>query len=380
MEQRHPLPASAAVTDLAALLPREECVWEILKNTDLPIVLYGTGNGGDKLIDALAKIGRTPDGVFASDGFVRSRTFHDMPVQSLADAEKQFGHDMIILCAFGSSLPDVMDHMRWLSRNYTFFMPELPLYGGDLFDYPYFSAHIDALNRAYASLSDDRSRKLFCQTILYRLSGKIDYLETTETFENSLASLLRTDAVRTALDGGAFTGDTARDMLRVFPNLDTLLAAEPDERTFRKLSAFAKEREDTVFPVHCALSDTVGTYTFSSSGSRGSGIDGRNKRAKTVEIPANTVDSLCRDLTLDLLKLDIEGEESAALRASCETVRRDRPALAVSLYHRSEDLFSLTAQVSDMCGDGYSYHLRRVPCFPCWDLVLYAVPDRLKKA
>ena len=118
MEQRHPLPASAAVTDLSSLLPREECVWEILKNTDRPIVLYGTGNGGDKLIDALAKIGRTPDGVFASDGFVRSRTFHDMPVRSLADAEKQFGHDMIILCAFGSSLPDVMDHMRWLNRNY----------------------------------------------------------------------------------------------------------------------------------------------------------------------------------------------------------------------------------------------------------------------
>ena len=70
----------------------------------------------------------------------------------------------------------------------------------------------------------------------------------------------------------------------------------------------------------------------------------------------------------------------ALFGVSIETVRRDRPALAVSLYHRSEDLFTLTAQVADMCGNGYSYHLRRVPCFPCWDLVLYAVPDRLKKA
>ena len=40
-----------------------------------PIVLYGTGNGADKVIEYLSSLGRLPDAVFASDGFVRRRTF-----------------------------------------------------------------------------------------------------------------------------------------------------------------------------------------------------------------------------------------------------------------------------------------------------------------
>lgn len=378
MEQRYSFPEIETVTDLRDLFPREDCVWEILRTTDRPIVLYGTGNGGDKLISALENIGRKPDGVFASDGFVRNRTFHDMPVVSLADAEKIFGHDMMILAAFGSSIPDVMDHMRWLDENYEFFMPELPLYGGDLFDYDYFMEHIDEINEAFGLLTDSVSRDLFCDILRYRLSGRIGYLEDTEPFSYSLRCLTRTDTVRTALDGGAYTGDTAREMRQVFPHLKMLIAAEPDARTFRKLSEFASTDADVIHPVNCALGDTVGTYTFSSSGSRGSGIAGRNKRAKTVEIQTSTVDTLCEGWTLDLLKLDIEGDEAAALRAAENTIRRCQPALAISLYHRSEDLFALPRQVFALCGEGYSYHLRRVPCYPAWDLMLYAIPARLK--
>ena len=179
MEQRHSFPEAAGVTELRNILPKDQTVWEILRHTDRPIVLYGTGNGGDKLIDALARIGRTPDGVFASDGFIRNRTFHDMPVLSLSDAERQFGRDMIILCAFGSSVPEVMDHMRRLDENYTFYMPELPLYSGDLFDYEYFATHIDEISEAYSLFSDERARALFRDVLLYRLSGKVCYLEDT---------------------------------------------------------------------------------------------------------------------------------------------------------------------------------------------------------
>ena len=378
MEQRHSLPETAGLTDLRNILPKEQTVWEILRHTDRPIVLYGTGNGGDKLIDALARIGGIPCGVFASDGFVRNRTFHDMPVLSLANAEKQFGQDMIILCAFGSSVPEVMEHMRWLDKNYDFYMPELPLYSGDLFDYEYFTAHIDEINRAYSLLADERSKSLFFSVLLYRLSGKIKYLEDTEPFDVSLSALLNADAIQTVLDGGAYNGDTAKQMRAVFPCLRELIAAEPDARTFKKLSAYAETSNGIVRPVNCGLNNDDGTYSFSSSGSRGSGIAGKNMRAKTVEIQVRTVDTLCQGKAMDLIKLDIEGDEAAALTCAADTVRSSSPALAVSLYHRSEDIFSLPQQVERLCNGDYKYYLRRVPCFPAWDLMLYAVPNRLQ--
>lgn len=378
MEQRHTFPEVAGITDLHAIFPKDSTVWEILRHTDRPIVLYGTGNGGDKLIDTLDRIGRKPDGVFASDGFVRNRTFHDMPVLSLADAEKQFGQDMIILCAFGSSVPDVMEHMRWLDKNYTFFMPELPLYSGNLFDYEYFLDHIDEINRAYSLFADEQSKALFCNILLYRLSGKIAYLSDTETFDVSLSTLLAKEKITTALDGGAYTGDTARQMMSVFPALKKLIAAEPDARTYRKLSAYADTSAGVIHAVNCALNDKDGAFTFSSSASRGSGIAGNNKRAKTVEVQARTIDTLCQENPMDLIKLDIEGDEAAALIKATNTILRDTPALAVSLYHRSEDIFSLPLLVNDLCVGDYAYYLRRVPCYPAWDLMLYAIPERLK--
>ena len=50
--------------------PVERDAWDIIKSTDRPIVVYGMGNGADKLFDRLASMGVTPTDIFASDGFV----------------------------------------------------------------------------------------------------------------------------------------------------------------------------------------------------------------------------------------------------------------------------------------------------------------------
>jgi len=355
-------------------ITRGECMWERLAASDAPIVLYGTGNGADKLIDALARIGRTPDGVFASDGFVRRRTFRDMPVLSRAEAHGQFGPDMTVLAAFGSALPDVMANMDALAAQYTFFIPELPLYGETLFDCDYFLAHRAEIDAAYALLSDDASRALYREMLDYRLRGDIAFLRRTQPEVQSYRELLGGCGIRSALDGGAYNGDSVRVMREALPTLTHILACEPDARTFRKLSAFAGESGTWLEPLHCALSDTAGNMTFHSSGSRGSGKTGANRRGADVEVRCETVDSLCAYFQPDLIKLDVEGSEAAALSGASETIARGRPALAVSLYHRAEDLFRLPLWIAAHVRGEYSFHLRRPPCYPAWDLMLFAVP------
>ena len=59
------------------------CLWESLKTEPRPIFLYGTGNGADKILDVCIRYDIQIAGVFASSGFVRSRTFRDMPVRSI---------------------------------------------------------------------------------------------------------------------------------------------------------------------------------------------------------------------------------------------------------------------------------------------------------
>jgi len=88
----------------------EQSLWKYLKSTDKPIVLYGMGNGADKIISVLESYGIPFKGIFASDGFVRNKTFHGFKISSLKELEDTLG-DMIILLCFGSERPEVIEFM-----------------------------------------------------------------------------------------------------------------------------------------------------------------------------------------------------------------------------------------------------------------------------
>jgi FkbM family methyltransferase len=59
-----------------------------------------------------------------------------------------------------------------------------------------------------------------------------------------------------------------------------------------------------------------------------------------LPVPSVAIDALGLE-RVDFIKLDVEGAELQALRGAEATLRRDRPRLAVSLYHRPEDWTAL---------------------------------------
>jgi FkbM family methyltransferase len=59
---------------------------------------------------------------------------------------------------------------------------------------------------------------------------------------------------------------------------------------------------------------------------------------------------------VDFIKMDIEGAELDALKGGVETLRRFKPKLAISLYHRPED-FVVIPQFLASLGLGYEFHL-----------------------
>jgi len=77
------------------------------------------------------------------------------------------------------------------------------------------------------------------------------------------------------------------------------------------------------------------------------------------KVPTTTIDEMAVHNNvprLDFIKMDIEGSELSALQGAETSIRRWQPKLAISLYHRPEDFFSIPLWI-DSLGVGYRFFL-----------------------
>ena len=61
-------------------LINEQNVWDNLRKSEKPIVLYGMGLGAEKIMDTLSQYGVQVNDIFASDEFVRGHSFRGYQV------------------------------------------------------------------------------------------------------------------------------------------------------------------------------------------------------------------------------------------------------------------------------------------------------------
>ena len=180
--------------------------------------------------------------------------------------------------------------------------------------------------------------------------------------------------VRAYADLGAYNGDTVREVLAHSPNVERIYALEPDARSFKKLDAFCAQYDGkaNITPINAAAWSNDCTLTFGNEGNRNSGIFAPSKTAKQVEITARSLDSVLGNDTVDYIKYDVEGAEREALLGSKQAILRSSPALLVSAYHKSEDVFALPLLIKEL-NSNYKLYYRRYPYVPAWDLNLICI-------
>ena len=353
-------------------------LWHYLAECNRPIVMYGMGNGADKIIAVCDKYGIEISDFFASDGFVRGHSFHGKTVISYsAMKEKYAGQNPIVLLSFASSLPDVMALFKKVSEECELYAPDVPVFGETLFTIEFYEENRSRFEAVYNSLADEESKRIYENVISYKLSGDIKYLWDSESDKAQVyEEILDCQKIKSYLDLGAYNGDTIREMLLYNPNLQKAVALEPDARNFRKLTEYAQNVESCEIKcINAGAWCENTTLLFDASGNRNAGIVSKgNIVSKIKEVSVISVDEVLNGSPIDYIKYDVEGSEKEALLGSTQTIKAHAPKLLVALYHRSEDLFALPELVKELNPD-YSLHLRRFPYIPAWDLNLYAIKE-----
>lgn len=362
-------------------LPSYPCVcdvWDTLKEEKRPILVYGMGNGADKLFERFLKYGIKVSDVFASDGFVRGHSYRGYKVISFSEAREKYS-DFVIVLSFASNKSDVIEMLSEMDSKYDMYAPDMPVAGMDeYFDREFYNKNYGSIRAAYDCLVDDESRNLYAATVNYKLSGRISYLLNAYSTKDELYSLINEREIKNVIDVGAYNGDTALEAMEYFPALERIYAVEPDVKNYnkliRRLSSVSEERSIEIYPINAAAYSVCGEGAFSSSANRNSTLSAtasyehRNATVQTVSIDSL---SLCG---VDYIKYDVEGAEAEVLLGSLDTIRGSRPTLLVSLYHRSRDIFSLVLWLYERFPD-HKFYMRRLLCLPAWELDLIMIPS-----
>lgn len=348
-----------------------EDIWSYLKKTDKAIVIYGMGNGADKVIKMCEKNNITVADFYASDAFVRGQQFHGKTVMTYNQIREKYGDgNFISLLSFATRLPDVIDTIKKIASENELYAPDVPVFGDAIFDMNFFNQYKDDIAYAYSLLVDDISRQAFDDIISYKLSGKIDYLLNCEHGRDDVFDLMHVSSFNVYADLGAYTGDTIRELKAYAPSLKYVFAMEPDRKNFKKLERYADGETDcAIAALNMAAWSEPTTLTFDCSGNRNSNI---TSAGKTVEIDADALDNILMGHRVDYIKYDVEGSELQAIMGSVKTIKKYSPDLCVSLYHKSEDIFFLPALVHHINPE-YKFYLRRGKYLPAWDINLIAV-------
>lgn len=334
-----------------------------------PLVLYGMGNGADKILDWCEENQVKVQGVFASDEFVRGQQFRGFTVERYDALKERLGEELLVVIAFASERPEVLQRFAELDAEQEVVAPHLPLFEEEeTVSNAWLQRYETELQAAYDLLADDRSREVFSATLNYKLSGKIKYLFACETQRvEDIRELLAPAQDEVYLDLGAYNGDTIRELGELTDwRWRELVAVEPDRRNCRKLRVLAEELAERGLPVEvyeAGIWSEQGELGFSDSGGRQSTFIGAEKKT----VPVTTIDALAEGREVSLIKMDVEGAELQALAGGRETLQKFAPKLFVAAYHYDVDLFRLPLLLQKIVPH-YKIYLRKHPYVPAWEL------------
>lgn len=229
--------------------------------------------------------------------------------------------------------------------------------------YPeYIFEHLDKIQQVENLLSDLHSIELLQKITQFRTGQFLEYSHYIDN-DKQYFNELTLQPTKCYVDGGAYNGDSFQDLQKQ-TMVEQAFLFEPDAKNFKILSSSVTNA--VCLPI--ALADTIKIVSFSTEQGESSTITD----AGTNMVLAVSIDDMFVNTVVDFIKLDLEGGEIAALNGAKQVLAKYRPRLAVSLYHKPDDLWAIPLLLSTLC-DNYNFYIRQ-HYYNSFDCVLYGIP------
>ena len=238
----------------------------------------------------------------------------------------------------------------------------------------FYSANESRIDTILSIFEDDESRKVFQKAIQFRRTRKRKDLppkcKENEYF-NSLTpkSLIPNQTV--FVDCGAYSGDTAQDILDIYAQkVERVIAFEPDLGNLKELLTRLGDNEKVKI-IDSGVWSIDTCLEFSMNSSESSSVASFSQERVSDNL------TKVRVCAIDNVSDCVKGAELEALKGAKRTIVRNRPILAICLYHSDEDMLTIPEWCMKTVSD-YRYYCRHHSYFKA-DTILYAIPNELRE-
>lgn len=227
-------------------------------------------------------------------------------------------------------------------------------------------------------LADDRSKDLFKKHVCMRSN----YSEACYPFPDTEPQYFIDEVLKyfenrslTFVDVGAYKGDTVVWLFYFFgKKVENVYAFEPSlenqKYLIKTLGSISKVfNKSFIVNIPLILSDNMTKIFFSDEGSS-SGI-----KSEGIYCFAMPLDSLLYNLKVNFIKIDVEGQEIEVLKGMKNTISRNRPLMAVAVYHKLRDIIDIPLFILENF-NSYRFILRQHRHFGL-ETILYCVPGEV---
>jgi len=206
-------------------------------------------------------------------------------------------------------------------------------------DKQFFRNHKQDLQDIYEILEDEKSKTVFENILKFRASSRFKYMkkaigsDAPET--QYVVPEIKFSDHEVIVDCGAYIGDTAQKFQAASPGC-LIIGLEPDNQNYKILSNL---RSDRLIPYQCGAWSEDTTLCFDNAGGRKD--DGAISETGNVKIKVKALDNLLECQNATYIKMDIEGSELEALKGAENIIKKNKPKLAICIYHKPQDLFEI---------------------------------------
>ena len=261
----------------------------------------------------------------------------------------------------------------------------------ELNTYPIVNNAAEKISEVRAMMSDEKSIKVFDSLVEKLCYNVSDYSDICDDWHDHYFSdnIFEYENQEVFVDGGGFDGADTIRLLKILGNrFKKAYVFEPDENNFARLCrnidslvSSNEELENSFNLFRMGLYDSakdVGFIHWGNYGSRiaegdAAGWSSTNGYSATRKGGISTVrldDVIPETERVSLIKLDVEGAEIAALNGAKRIITKNQPKMALSIYHRIEDLWEIPLLIKSMVPE-YKLYVRH-HSFGLGDKVLYA--------